>query len=267
MKLTNSCTLSMTLINTDIKSVKNYPMKKFFLLFSMLTCCFSVYSQTISLMATETNVASGRVIEIKASGETSSKYILGITYRGLASVPFSSQISGAISGPAFFYNKTTGAPTSFGFGVTNNSSAPATVTYTFRVTPYDANAANSLPPVDLSVTVVVKQSPPPDTDLGYNMTLTVTGDYKSFTLQNLDIFHYDQDGYQWQYSTTPDFSTYKVVPGTPAIYSMNSHDLLPWDPFHPRPDSDYYLTQTTYFREKITYGGKFSYSNVVAIVK
>jgi hypothetical protein len=273
MKLTNSYTLSRSLINRDMKPVKSYPMKNFLLLFSMIACCFSAYSQTISLSTTATTVASGTVITVKVVGETPSKYIFGINYMGVSANPYSSLLTGAVAGNATFYNRATGVPTSFPLRVSNTTSGPATVTYNFQLTPYDYINLTSLPPVNASVTVVVNQAPPPNTDLGYDMTLTTAGDYTNFTITNFAIFKYVQgsvDGYGflWEYSTTPDFKTFKTIDksNTPN-WSISSQDLLPYDPFHPRPASDYYLTQTTYFREKVTFGGKFSYSNVVSIVR
>lgn len=130
-------------------------MKKLFLLCSIIAYCLSSYAQTISFTTTATTVASGTVITIKAVGETSSKYIMGISYWS-SSLP---QYHGTI-GSATFYNKATGAPTSFAFTVTNNGSAPGTATFTFLVTPYDAVNLTSLPAVNASVSLIVNQAPP-----------------------------------------------------------------------------------------------------------
>jgi hypothetical protein len=137
-------------------------MKKILLIFSIITYCFSVNAQTLT--TTATTVTSGTTVVVKAAGETPSQYLMGIQYWSKSVASPNSSMSGQVSVPAMtnfsWYNRAVGNPTTFQFNAVSAASIPLTVTYTFRVTPYDYVHLTSLPAVDRSITLTINPAPP-----------------------------------------------------------------------------------------------------------
>ncbi|MDP9078212.1 MAG: DUF5977 domain-containing protein [Bacteroidota bacterium] len=139
-------------------------MKKIFLLFSILTCFFTGYSQ--SLTTTNTTINSGGTVTLTGSGEaytaTSGKYFDAFKSQSVNSVspaPYGIGNVTLSNVSITYFNKTSKAATVIVDKLVSNAPVPVTVNFEVSIAGYDNSTQKSTAPQTFTFSITVNPAP------------------------------------------------------------------------------------------------------------